>query len=444
MKCPEVMELMQRYVDRDLDQAEEALLLAHVMQCPECADMLEKLQLLSDELESLPEVMPPFSIVDSILPQLERMADEQSAAKSIEPEQETILTAGERNALLGAPPDPKEIAAEKAIGNNMYPEAISREKRTEKLPKVRWFPWKWAGGAAAAAVIIGVFLFQQKPLSHQTADSLAEKSDKVRAMESSGGAANKSEAADAGSIKSKEQNTAGGAISKELGNTQLKEVTESPRTPSASQKPSEEAAARSQAPASAKPSAGVKTLSPSPPTTAKGIQPNPTPKPTTGTEAPKPSDSQSGAASTVQPSGNPDKNAELPEKNENSNKTPSFIAQPPLSGANPETAPTTNADAADNEKMDVLGDNHKTNGITAGSSDELESPNKTYKAKINGQHVIVLDKDGNTVAESPEWVDVKSIRLTAWEGTALKYVVVMPDGSERIQVIDFGGRKIVP
>jgi len=58
--------------------------------------------------------------------------------------------------------------------------------------------------------------------------------------------------------------------------------------------------------------------------------------------------------------------------------------------------------------------------------------------------VIVLDKDGNTVAESPEWVDVKSIRLTGWEGTTLKYVVVMPDGSERLQVIDFGGRKIVP
>jgi len=412
-----------------------------VMQCPECADMLEKLQLLSDELESLPEVRPPFSIVDSILPQLERMVDEQSAAKSLEPEAEMIRAADERNALWGAPSVPKDTAVEKATGNDSYLTEISRDKRVEKQPKVRWFSWKWAGGAAAAAVIIGVFLFQQKPLSHQTADSLAEKSDKVRAMETSGGSANKNEAADAGSNKLKEGNSSSDASSNQQSDSvQPKAITESPRAAS-SNSPKTSEPPQSQPPASAKPGAGVKPLSPSPPTTAKGIQPSPTPKPTTGTETPKPTDKVSGM--TAQPTNQADEAAKITDHTDNSDKAPSFALQPPLSETSPETAPTATIDSADHEKMETA-NNHKASDVSPSRADELESPNKTYKAKISGQHVIVLDQDGNTVAESPEWVDVKTIRLEGWEGASLKYVVVMPDGKERLQIIDFGGRKIAP
>jgi len=73
MNCQEVMELMQRYVDGDLDERETSLMMDHTGQCPDCAAMLVRLQKLSSELEQLPRVVPKFSIVDSILPELERL-----------------------------------------------------------------------------------------------------------------------------------------------------------------------------------------------------------------------------------------------------------------------------------------------------------------------------------------------------------------------------------
>jgi len=73
MNCQEVMELMQRYIDGDLDQRETSLMMDHTEQCPDCAAMFVRLKKLSSELEQLPRVVPKFSIVDSILPELERL-----------------------------------------------------------------------------------------------------------------------------------------------------------------------------------------------------------------------------------------------------------------------------------------------------------------------------------------------------------------------------------
>lgn len=70
MNCHEVMELMQRHLDQDLNDAEHEAMMAHLQQCPDCAEMFSKLLQLSQELASLPKVTPPFSLVDSILPQL--------------------------------------------------------------------------------------------------------------------------------------------------------------------------------------------------------------------------------------------------------------------------------------------------------------------------------------------------------------------------------------
>jgi len=77
MNCQEVMELMQRHVDGDLNQQETALMTAHVGGCPECAVMLERLQRLSDDLSQLPRVEPKFSIVDAIMPQLDQLESER-------------------------------------------------------------------------------------------------------------------------------------------------------------------------------------------------------------------------------------------------------------------------------------------------------------------------------------------------------------------------------
>nr|WP_281272184.1 anti-sigma factor [Paenibacillus flagellatus] len=64
------MELMQRHLDRDLIESEQEAMMDHLQQCPECAEMFDRLRQLSQELASLPKVTPPFSLVDSILPQL--------------------------------------------------------------------------------------------------------------------------------------------------------------------------------------------------------------------------------------------------------------------------------------------------------------------------------------------------------------------------------------
>ncbi|WP_267901357.1 anti-sigma factor family protein [Cohnella faecalis] len=68
------MELMQRYVDDDLNEQETSRMMSHVEECPDCAAMLERLRRLSDGLMQLPKVTPPFSLVDAILPQLELQA----------------------------------------------------------------------------------------------------------------------------------------------------------------------------------------------------------------------------------------------------------------------------------------------------------------------------------------------------------------------------------
>jgi hypothetical protein len=74
MICQEVMELMQRYIDDDLDQQEISRLMDHVGQCSECAAMLNRLQHLSSNLEQLPRVVPRYSLVDAILPELEKLS----------------------------------------------------------------------------------------------------------------------------------------------------------------------------------------------------------------------------------------------------------------------------------------------------------------------------------------------------------------------------------
>lgn len=73
MKCAEVMEWMHRYLDHDLSQDEIIEMFRHIDDCPSCADVFDRLTVLSQQLEQLPDVKPPFSLVDSILPQLDKL-----------------------------------------------------------------------------------------------------------------------------------------------------------------------------------------------------------------------------------------------------------------------------------------------------------------------------------------------------------------------------------
>ncbi len=85
MNCQEVIELMQRHMDGDLDQHETSLMTDHVGRCPECAAMFDRLQRLNDNLSQLPRVEPKFSIVDVLLPRLDQLEAERlnAAAEAV-------------------------------------------------------------------------------------------------------------------------------------------------------------------------------------------------------------------------------------------------------------------------------------------------------------------------------------------------------------------------
>lgn len=73
MNCTEVGELMQRNLDCDLNKVELETLMTHLSDCSKCTALFDRLMLLSGSLEQLPRVVPSISIVDAILPELERI-----------------------------------------------------------------------------------------------------------------------------------------------------------------------------------------------------------------------------------------------------------------------------------------------------------------------------------------------------------------------------------
>jgi len=82
MNREEGMELVQRSIDGDLNEEESARLQTYLQNYPECAALLEKLTRLSEELTQLPHVAPRYSLVDAILPQLERITPEPAPGAS--------------------------------------------------------------------------------------------------------------------------------------------------------------------------------------------------------------------------------------------------------------------------------------------------------------------------------------------------------------------------
>lgn len=152
MKCSEVMELMQRYLDHDLAESEQQTMVSHLNKCPVCAAMSDRLQRISDELEQLPAVTPPYSIVDSILPRLE-----------------AILVTG------GSPAPAVPIQAPKWFGRKAG----------------RFAAW----GTTAAAVALGILLVSDGTINvqHKMADKSA--STKQEASVNQSGSSDSSSAA---------------------------------------------------------------------------------------------------------------------------------------------------------------------------------------------------------------------------------------------------------
>ncbi|OBA06434.1 anti-sigma factor [Paenibacillus polymyxa] len=147
MKCgEEVMDWMQRYVDHELGEEETSQLMNHIATCPDCAEKFHILQTLSRELEELPAVSPAFSLVDSIMPQLDaidRAREEQGSALQ-----------------------------------EMQPVAVDPVLGTEPRQRTRPVPWwnrvggRAAMGVAAAAVVLGIVVFNFEPKTVQDAEGI--------------------------------------------------------------------------------------------------------------------------------------------------------------------------------------------------------------------------------------------------------------------------------
>ncbi|MGO4541206.1 anti-sigma factor family protein [Paenibacillus sp. 2TAB19] len=128
MNCQEVMDLMHRQLDGDLDESEYSVLIDHTRHCPDCAAMYDRLQLLSAELTSLPKVVPSYSLVDAILPELQRLDLE------------------ERN-------DSMYVVHKDEVEQEQGKLAARRLARSRRLPSLRY-----VGGIIAAGVVAGLFI----------------------------------------------------------------------------------------------------------------------------------------------------------------------------------------------------------------------------------------------------------------------------------------------
>ncbi len=135
MNCQEVIELMQRNLDKDLSDFENESMNRHVQGCSSCSLMFQRLQRLSSELENLPKVMPKYDLVDSIMPKLDHIDRLRSEGK--------------------------------AEDRSFSPEVV--EKPSAKKKKDR-FSWGVMGGIVAAGIMLGLFMMHQPQSILQNAD----------------------------------------------------------------------------------------------------------------------------------------------------------------------------------------------------------------------------------------------------------------------------------
>lgn len=137
MKREEALEYMNRYLDHDLDAQETEQLLRHLGDSPEAQADFDFLQSLSDKLESLPDVKPPISLVDSILPRLNEI-DIAASAAAPEPEK---LSEMESKRMLGA----EEPARRRA--SSFWRSTLGRA----------------VGGTSVAVAVLGIFVATYEP-----------------------------------------------------------------------------------------------------------------------------------------------------------------------------------------------------------------------------------------------------------------------------------------
>ncbi|MBU7319819.1 zf-HC2 domain-containing protein [Paenibacillus sp. SM 69] len=441
MMCQEVIELMQRYLDRDLDETEYGRMLQHLEQCPDCTELFERLVNLSNELESLPKVTPPFSLVDAILPKLEQLE------------------------AAGAMPDTAFAASDKIERETEALRAKTAPDPADERPT--WGSWRknvreWIsfpvfGGVVAAGLVFGFFLFQHqsKPdgdagrllLSmtdkkvENAAASQATDTAKSQPAAQAGGKADKSLPAGgsdnkAASEEHKPQNlSAGSGDANKDGPVQPR----SSEAADADWKASQTAVPRQQ------PSGGGdKTAEPEQPVQEK------LPKAPTERRDNAAAPSQQPASPPEQEKGNSsgDRGGQqtLVPKNGGGEQAKGFIAseptQPSEEAVTSESDDTGGAEAMDQPPLEGSAQGSTHMGIAAKpdskpAAHELTSSDGKYKAAVREEKIVIFDKDGKELyASGYNWKGADRIELVEWSGDGkLTYRVNMSDQSKTF-VID--------
>lgn len=162
MKCPEAVEWMHRYIDNDLSADECSLLFEHIRQCSECAETFELLNKLSARLEELPKVVPNYSLVDAILPQLDEIDRARREEGSTVEAEVVTMEASDHNALNRRSLRERDAAA-----------AASRRSRAYRIGSL----------GVAAALILGVFIYQYEPRTAPDAEMASKSIDHSQATE---------------------------------------------------------------------------------------------------------------------------------------------------------------------------------------------------------------------------------------------------------------------
>ena len=146
MKCTEVIEWMHRYLDHDLSIEEISEMFRHIDDCLPCAEIFDRLTTLSQQLEQLPDVKPPFSLVDSILPRLDEL-------------------------------DRSLLASDKGETAEQVVVPFSRESVQGKRQRGSSMGRRTGIGAVAAALILGIAIFNMpKEMPDAQVDNMLSKS----------------------------------------------------------------------------------------------------------------------------------------------------------------------------------------------------------------------------------------------------------------------------
>lgn len=370
MTCEDILTLMQLSVDRELAEDEQSVLDAHLASCPECAALYGRLLRLSHDLEQLPKVVPPISIVDAIMPKLERL----------------------------------DVSAD---GEERRAKPVSGGFRTF-LPS-----WKLAGGLTAAAVVLGIVLFQLT-LPQHTANDMASNAEKASAPQAQTGsgaapaAKTKEPTADAQQKTMFNQSVAdtngtssvtASPIAVAGGASAANAATPSPEP---TETPDRKITVTYSSPITASPDG--ETVSPP----ESGV---PTGTPPASADS---YDALRGADQSAHGGGASDKSAKR-------NDLPT-----------PLPAPAPHPEAADNANMAMMAPSFLP------PPQELVSTDGAYIARIDAQRriIIVSAISGEEKLRSAVWAGDEIGELLGWEGDLLSYRVVAQDGASRVRAMD--------